>query len=88
MTSMLRTKLSLKAEKNWHQNSGAKRREVISVRNMRPRAVLAEGAEASPEFSARQADVTGRHDVARRGPNTSGVGANDIAVPAVTGRLP
>jgi hypothetical protein len=24
----------LKAEKNWHQNSGAKRRVVISVRNI------------------------------------------------------
>ncbi|GJE46820.1 hypothetical protein AEGHOMDF_6029 [Methylobacterium soli] len=27
-------KLSLKAEKNWHQNSGAKRRAVMSDRNM------------------------------------------------------
>lgn len=27
-------KLSLNAEKNWHQNSGAKRRAVIRVRNM------------------------------------------------------
>ncbi len=26
MASMLRTKLSLNAEKNWHQNKGAKRR--------------------------------------------------------------
>ena len=34
IASMLRTKLSLKAEKNWHQNSGANRREVIRVRNM------------------------------------------------------
>ena len=29
-TSAFLRKLSLKAEKNWHQNSGAKRREVIS----------------------------------------------------------
>src|SRR5208282_6422842 len=34
MTSILRTKLSLNAEKNWHQNSGANRRDVIRVRNM------------------------------------------------------
>ncbi len=34
---MLRTKLSLNAEKNWHQNSGAKRREVIRERNMKAR---------------------------------------------------
>ena len=27
-------KLSLKAEKNWHQNSGANRRAVIRERNM------------------------------------------------------
>ena len=27
-------KLSLKAEKNWHQNRGANRRVVIKVRNM------------------------------------------------------
>jgi hypothetical protein len=26
--------LSLKAEKNWHQNSGANRREVIRFRSM------------------------------------------------------
>ena len=31
--AFLRT-LSLKAEKNWHQNSGAKRLDVISDRNM------------------------------------------------------
>jgi hypothetical protein len=30
----LRTKLSLNAEKNWHQNNGANRRDVIKVRNM------------------------------------------------------
>jgi hypothetical protein len=30
----LRMKLSLKADKNWHQNSGANRRDVIKVRNM------------------------------------------------------
>src|SRR5271165_2919010 len=34
ITSMLRTKLSLNAEKNWHQNSGANRRDDIRVRNM------------------------------------------------------
>ena len=34
IASMLRTKLSLNAEKNWHQNSGANRRDVIKVRNM------------------------------------------------------
>jgi hypothetical protein len=34
IASMLRTKLSLNAEKNWHQNSGANRREVISIRSM------------------------------------------------------
>jgi hypothetical protein len=34
IASMLRTKLSLNAEKNWHQNSGANRRDVINVRNM------------------------------------------------------
>jgi hypothetical protein len=28
-TSAFYKKLSLKAEKNWHQNSGAKRRDVI-----------------------------------------------------------
>ena len=35
---MLRTKLSLNAEKNWHQNNGAKRRDDISVRNMKAQA--------------------------------------------------
>ena len=35
IASMLRTKLSLNAEKNWHQNSGAKRRDVMRVRNMK-----------------------------------------------------
>ena len=34
MASMLRTKLSLKAEKNWHQNSGANRRDRNRVENI------------------------------------------------------
>ena len=33
-TSAFLRKLSLNAEKNWHQNSGAKRRAVIRERNM------------------------------------------------------
>ena len=35
MANMLRTKFSLKAEKNWLQNSGAKRRVTSSSRIMR-----------------------------------------------------
>ena len=31
IASILRTKLSLDAEKNWHQNSGANRRDVFGV---------------------------------------------------------
>ena len=34
MISAFLRKLSLKAAKNWHQKSGAKRRELISERNM------------------------------------------------------
>ena len=34
MASIWRTKLSLKAEKNWHQNRGAKCRADISLLNM------------------------------------------------------
>ena len=34
IANMLRMKLSLNAERNWHQNSGANRRDVINVRNM------------------------------------------------------
>ena len=33
-TSAFFRKLSLNAEKNWHQNSGAKRREVIRLENI------------------------------------------------------
>ncbi len=33
-TSAFLRKLSLNAEKNWHQNSGAKRRVVIKEENM------------------------------------------------------
>ncbi len=48
ITSMLRTKLSLKAERNWHQNSGANRRDVIRVRNI---------TEASPRARLRRLDA-------------------------------
>ena len=34
MASMLRTKLSLNAEKNWHQNKGAKRRLRIRAQSV------------------------------------------------------
>ena len=37
-TSAFLTKLSLKAEKNWHQKSGAKRRDVINDVNISGRA--------------------------------------------------
>ena len=48
IASMLRTKLSLKAEKNWHQNSGANRRDVIKARNMMAGSRGA-GADGTPE---------------------------------------
>ena len=48
ITSMLRTKLSLKAERNWHQNSGANRRDVIKVRNI---------TQASPRARFRRLDA-------------------------------
>jgi hypothetical protein len=48
IASMLRTKLSLKAEKNWHQNSGANRRDVIKARNMMAGSRRA-GADGTPE---------------------------------------
>ena len=45
MASMLRTKLSLKAEKNWHQNNGAKRR--LRIRTASVAALLRRDAPAS-----------------------------------------
>jgi hypothetical protein len=49
IASMLRTKLSLNAEKNWHQNSGANRRDVIKARNMMAGLPREAGADGTPE---------------------------------------
>src|SRR5437016_3714706 len=53
MISALRRKLSLKAAKNWHQKSGTKRREAISLPNMGRSPEIGQGAPVKRETSER-----------------------------------
>src|SRR5262249_51520849 len=63
MTSAFLRKLSLNAEKNWHQNKGAKRREVIKCvamrqfRFMMKLQVLPRGAAKKKDLMVRSASI-------------------------------
>ena len=85
MASMLRTKLSLKAERNWHQNSGANRRDVISVRNMRPPALRLAPFGRYATRGVKRA-VAGRYRASGSGPSRKGCAARKAASRAPNAR--
>src|SRR5580658_8495120 len=68
ITSIWRTKLSLNAERNWHQNSGAKRREAINPPNIPPpRATALLSSASSRNYDNGRSEMIGRLHEALRG---------------------
>src|ERR1700734_56328 len=69
IASIWRTKLSLNAERNWHQNNGANRREAINPPNIPPRlptAALLPRASLR-NYDNRRSEMIGRLHEALRG---------------------